>query len=179
MWDLPRPGLEPVSPALAGRFSTTAPQGKPLKHYFNAHFTRRWGNSPKEAKKKKKKVWTQVYNVHSIPFRGWDSSRWTEGLGHRKYPIGKRERISKKEIQDMTLRVSKWTSQVGDWIKAGSPTKCMPFSLSQELTPQSVYLFFHSPHIYWVSSLNHAHTSHLEALFLKVRPNILFLWTWK
>ena len=30
MWDLPRPGLEPVSPALAGRFSTTAPPGKTL-----------------------------------------------------------------------------------------------------------------------------------------------------
>ena len=30
MWDLPRPGLEPVSPELAGRFSTTAPPGKPL-----------------------------------------------------------------------------------------------------------------------------------------------------
>ena len=29
-WDLPRPGLEPASPALAGRFSTTAPPGKPL-----------------------------------------------------------------------------------------------------------------------------------------------------
>ena len=29
MWGLPRPGLEPVSPALAGRFSTTAPPGKP------------------------------------------------------------------------------------------------------------------------------------------------------
>ena len=29
MWDLPRPGLKPVSPALAGRFSTTAPPGKP------------------------------------------------------------------------------------------------------------------------------------------------------
>ena len=28
-WDLPRPGLEPVSPALAGRFSTTALPGKP------------------------------------------------------------------------------------------------------------------------------------------------------
>ena len=28
MWDLPRPGLEPVSPALAGRFSTTVPAGK-------------------------------------------------------------------------------------------------------------------------------------------------------
>ena len=31
MWDLPGPGLEPVSPALAGRFSTTAPPGKPQK----------------------------------------------------------------------------------------------------------------------------------------------------
>ena len=29
MWDLPRPGLEPVSLALAGRFSTTVPPGKP------------------------------------------------------------------------------------------------------------------------------------------------------
>ena len=28
MWDPPRPGLEPVSPALAGRFSTIAPPGK-------------------------------------------------------------------------------------------------------------------------------------------------------
>ena len=28
MWDLPGPGLEPVSPALAGRFLTTAPPGK-------------------------------------------------------------------------------------------------------------------------------------------------------
>ena len=32
MWDLPRPGLEPVSPALAGRFSTTAPPGKPYSN---------------------------------------------------------------------------------------------------------------------------------------------------
>ena len=30
VWDLPRPGLEPVSPALSGRFSTTATPGKPL-----------------------------------------------------------------------------------------------------------------------------------------------------
>ena len=31
MWDLPRPGLKPVSPALAGRFLTTVPPGKPQK----------------------------------------------------------------------------------------------------------------------------------------------------
>ena len=38
MWDLPRPGPEPVNPALAGRLSTAAPRGKPpgrriLNHY--------------------------------------------------------------------------------------------------------------------------------------------------
>ena len=37
MWALPRPGLEPVSPALAGRFSTTAPLGKPLCVSFNRY----------------------------------------------------------------------------------------------------------------------------------------------
>ena len=35
MWDLPRPGLEPVSRALAGRFSTTAPPGKPSPLLYN------------------------------------------------------------------------------------------------------------------------------------------------
>ena len=33
MWDLPRPGLEPVSPALTGGFLTTAPPGKPYYYY--------------------------------------------------------------------------------------------------------------------------------------------------
>ena len=32
MWDPPRPGLEPVSPALAGRLSSTAPPGKPVRN---------------------------------------------------------------------------------------------------------------------------------------------------
>ena len=34
MWDLPGPGLEPVSPALAGEFLTTAPPGKSLPMSF-------------------------------------------------------------------------------------------------------------------------------------------------
>ena len=37
MWDPPRPGLEPVSPALAGRLSTTVPPGEPWK-IFNCRF---------------------------------------------------------------------------------------------------------------------------------------------
>ena len=41
MWDLPRPGLEPVSPALAGGFSTTAPPGKPKMDVFMPVFQTR------------------------------------------------------------------------------------------------------------------------------------------
>ena len=37
MWDLPRPGLEPVSPALASRFSTTAPPGKPFIEFYREY----------------------------------------------------------------------------------------------------------------------------------------------
>ena len=46
MWDLPEPGLEPVSPALAGRFLTTVPPGK---------------SSLFVLKKKKKKVVTALF----------------------------------------------------------------------------------------------------------------------
>ena len=38
MWDPPRPGLEPASPALAGRLSTAAPPGKPLADIFYFYF---------------------------------------------------------------------------------------------------------------------------------------------
>ena len=34
MWDLPGPGLEPMSPALAGGFLTSAPPGKPSFVFF-------------------------------------------------------------------------------------------------------------------------------------------------
>ena len=38
MWDLPGPGIEPVSPALAGGFLTTAPPEKsPLTYFFIHH----------------------------------------------------------------------------------------------------------------------------------------------
>ena len=37
MWDLPGPGLKPMSPALAGGFLTTAPPGKSLPFHFKIH----------------------------------------------------------------------------------------------------------------------------------------------
>ena len=38
MWDLPRPGLEPLSPASAGRFLATGPQRKSHRIYFLGFF---------------------------------------------------------------------------------------------------------------------------------------------
>ena len=38
MWDLPGPGLEPVSAALAGGFLTTAPPGKPVMRILCQRF---------------------------------------------------------------------------------------------------------------------------------------------
>ena len=46
MWDLPRPGLEPLSPALAGRLPTTAPPGKPqYGHFNNINSSNPWAQS--------------------------------------------------------------------------------------------------------------------------------------
>ena len=36
MWDLPGPGIKPMSPALTGRFLTTAPPGKSLSSLYYA-----------------------------------------------------------------------------------------------------------------------------------------------
>ena len=37
MWELPGPGMEPVSPALVGRFFTTEPSGKPSVSCLRQH----------------------------------------------------------------------------------------------------------------------------------------------
>ena len=39
MWDLSGPGIEPVSPALAGGFLTTGPPGKSEHGYSYSYFT--------------------------------------------------------------------------------------------------------------------------------------------
>ena len=48
VWDLPRPGIKPMSPALAGTFFTIEPPGKPYVIYFN---------TIKGSKSKKKQVY--------------------------------------------------------------------------------------------------------------------------
>ena len=48
MWDLPGPGLEPVYPALAEGFLTTAPPGKSPFLGFGSHLfiTKLWISPP-------------------------------------------------------------------------------------------------------------------------------------
>ena len=50
MWDPPRPGHEPMSPALAGRLPTTVPPGKPCNLFLNHQKVKRYsqGTEPLE-----------------------------------------------------------------------------------------------------------------------------------
>ena len=69
MWDLLRPGLEPVSPALAGRFSTTAPPGKPTQCLSNqgSHDTiPRW-TSPDLATLLGDKAFRELFSAYRLP----------------------------------------------------------------------------------------------------------------
>ena len=59
MWDLPRPGLEPVSPALAGRLSTTAPPGKPTHKDFKTIVLKRPKGLKEDVHKVKKMMYRQ------------------------------------------------------------------------------------------------------------------------
>ena len=56
MWDLPGPGLEPVSPALTGRFLTTVPPRKPCVHVFTSTVF--------NLSFEKKKNFTDLYNAN-------------------------------------------------------------------------------------------------------------------
>ena len=92
MWDLPRPGLEPVSPALAGGFSTTAPPGKPSDaFYILPLFLPMYANS-----------WALPLSVDSPPwFRfssGLQSSRHcaVDGIG-LLHPVGGQSRRAECE----------------------------------------------------------------------------------
>ena len=43
MWNLPGPGIEPMSPALAGEFLTTGPPGKSLCQILDSNVLRIFG----------------------------------------------------------------------------------------------------------------------------------------
>ena len=74
MWDLPGPGIEPVFPALAGRFLTIAPPGKS----FNTKFTLKKIKTDKDA-------CSQVHERLKSPrcfcdhLEGWDGEGGREG----------------------------------------------------------------------------------------------------
>ena len=49
VWNLPRPGIEPMSPVLSGEFSSTVPQGKPCLSVFNIYLGSAGGSVGKES----------------------------------------------------------------------------------------------------------------------------------
>ena len=71
MWDLPKPGPEPVSPALAGRFSTTAPPGKPYT-FFKSSFRFK----TKLRGRHRDFPYTPVPHIHSLPHYQHPPPEW-------------------------------------------------------------------------------------------------------
>ena len=88
MWDLPGPGIEPVSPELAGRFWSTVPPGKPGGFHFicnvysvafnylrtNANVCSFWVVGmlvlpPFIVKNCTKKSYVEIWNFESEPWR--------------------------------------------------------------------------------------------------------------
>ena len=78
MWDLPGLGLEPMSPASAGGFLTTAPPGKPHPT-FNAMSScnRKWGPAARRSKanKEARLVERRVCFVLDASNRDWGGGR--------------------------------------------------------------------------------------------------------
>ena len=75
MWDLSRPGLEPVSPALAGRLSTTVPPGKPCKLFFNTSTEYAVRLSKLKHRPKKEKN-SSTRGMLSCSFDYWNLANW-------------------------------------------------------------------------------------------------------
>ena len=79
MWNLPEPGIEPESPALAGRFLTTEPPGKSLdlrslrsvlvKILWVCDFLEDWGVAPEHVGSKKQRAEEQSGKAHAMNWR--------------------------------------------------------------------------------------------------------------
>ena len=101
LWDLPRPGMEPVSLALQGKFSTTGPPGKPIwfslynkclvkfpfiyftgvcAHMFHTKwYTGFWGYSDEEEGKR-----GPVFRALTFLLRGGDWNEYFQKLTQKK-----------------------------------------------------------------------------------------------
>ena len=66
-WDPPRPGLELVSPALAGRFSTAAPPGKPIHFILICPLIKVLAYFLPHQKKKKKRLCVLSFSEELLP----------------------------------------------------------------------------------------------------------------
>ena len=88
MWDPPGPGLEPVSPALAGRLSTTAPPGKPQNQFFNECHCKNFQNI---------KNWN--WGIIVVTF--WRYAWWLRSM---------------REVSELLVMFCSWIWILGTWV---------------------------------------------------------------
>ena len=79
LWDLPRLGIEPMSPALAGRFFTTEPPGTPQKERL------KFKNIKRKQIYINKQKYTSKLNVWGEKYLGAPSDSCVRDLVHTTY----------------------------------------------------------------------------------------------
>ena len=98
MWDLPGPGLKPMSPALAGGFLNTASPGKPqtnknLKRYYRERFPQKGTpgscqepRTPKDLEVRTPKCWRKItVNLEFYTQPNYSSQQgWTKVISEKK-----------------------------------------------------------------------------------------------
>ena len=111
MWDLPRPGLEPVSPALAGRFSATAPPGKP-RTIFLYRFDCTCYDA-QEGRQKPQTLTTHPRHARSVPCTSHRFSHVNHTVLEHKLSISFfTEKVTLSEVSDRVC---------GHWRPVGKP----------------------------------------------------------
>ena len=83
MWDLPRPGLEPVSPALAGRFSATVPPGKPALNFLISRVSPCSKHALPHFSPSIPKRYALSGEIHCLETEEQETSHWTHPHQHR------------------------------------------------------------------------------------------------
>ena len=158
MWDLPGPGLEPVSPALVGGFLTIVPPGKPylfliLKYSLYTedidHFPLRLqiclctynmrGNVPRPGlsirwargrPRNTRHTWEGASTLSLLPWQRVDQSKWWDSWHYLQAVSFFHSFIVSFSLQSLCLHSALWGMETGEMV-ATDAVLCMSEQLER------------------------------------------------
>ena len=158
MWDLPRLGLEPMSPVLAGRFLITVPPGKSKLHYFLfnrcfwapimcpncATHCRRMQRNRKQSLPLKSFPHSGRRDTREIPWKQLKTSLWKIRL-NTHHALSKRWQKSMdmlkkfKMVQKSTVKSNSLSYPLPNWFSKGN----LCFEFLVQPSSDSINMFKH------------------------------------